>query len=228
MKQMIYIIFLLLSASQVSFSHEQGVGDTTGAAETICITSDFSVNIEYPNFWVSVLAHLAGFHTDSLKFVEWDNRTPLPCSFLLHLTDNDKHRWFEIASDSAFPSFVRLPLEDLTVLAPSALMFFSRALQFFRTTGTDTLHAIFEFGSDTLCAYVFHLSGSIDSNRLVTTLSHIETWNKRTGEEYNSADVTAVTQEGYTAFRNIKIFLKKKEITFQLTAVRVTVVRSKY
>ena len=75
---------------------------------------------------------------------------------------------------------------------------------------------------------MFHLSGSIDSNRLVTTLSHIETWNKRTGEEYNSADVTAVTQEGYTAFRNIKIFLKKKEITFQLTAVRVTVVRCKY
>ena len=228
MKRLVYIVVLLFVAFLGSYSREQEAGDTTGAAETICITSDFAVNIEYPNFWVSAFAHLVGVHTDSLKFVEWENKTPLPCSFLLHLTDNDKHRWFEIASDSAFPSFVKLPMEDRTVLAPSALTFFSRALQFFRTTGTDTLHAIFEFGHDTLCANLFHVSGSIDTNRLITTLSHIETWNKRTGEEYNSADVTALTQEGYTAFRNIKIFLKKKEITFHLTAVRVTVERRKY
>ena len=73
-----------------------------------------------------------------------------------------------------------------------------------------------------------HLSASTDTNSLVTTLSHIETWNERTGEAYNSAEVTAATQEGYTAFRNIKVFLKKKGIIFRLTSVRVTVVRRKY
>jgi hypothetical protein len=36
------------------------------------------------------------------------------------LTDDDEHWWFEIASDSAFPSFVKLPLEDRTILAPGA------------------------------------------------------------------------------------------------------------
>ncbi len=146
----------------------------------------------------------------------------------LHLTDDDEHRWFEIVSDSAFPSFVKLPLEDRSELAPSALNFFMNALQFFRNIGTDTLYATFEYGEDTLGASVSHLCGSQNNNSVVTTLSHIETWNKRTGEEYYSSDVTAETQDGYTAFRNIKVFLKKKEITFRLTSARVAVVRTKY
>jgi hypothetical protein len=75
---------------------------------------------------------------------------------------------------------------------------------------------------------VFHPSGSAYTGYPVTTISHIETWNKKTGEEYNSAEVTAVTEEGYTAFRDIKIFLKKKRITLRLTSARVTVERSKY
>jgi hypothetical protein len=184
------------------------------------------VDIEYPNFFVSVLARLAGIHTDRLKFVEWDIRTPSVSSFLLHLSDDNKHRWFEIASDSSLPSFINLPLEDRVVLAPSALNFFMKALEFFRTTGTDTLRATFEFGRDTLGATVVHPSQSIDTCSSITTFSHLETWNKRTGEEYNSAEVTAVTHEGYTAFRAIKIFLKKKEIGLRLTSVRVMVERS--
>jgi hypothetical protein len=199
-----------------------------GVAETICITNVFAVDIEYPNFLVSVLAHLAGVHTDSLKYVEWDTRTPFLSSFLLHLTDDDEHRWFEIASDSAFPSFVKLPLEDCTILALSALNFFSKALEFFRSTGTDTLYATFEYGHNILGASVSHLSSFTDSGSMVTTLSHLETWNKRTGEEYNSAEVTAVTQDGYTTFRNIKVFLKKKKIILRLKSVSITVVRSKY
>lgn len=153
---------------------------------------------------------------------------PFLSSFLLHLTDDKEHRWFEIASDSAFPSFVKLPLEDRTALAPSAIDFFRNALQFFRNTRTDTLHATFEYGDDTLGARMFQLSGSTDSCSVVTTLSDIEAWNARTGEEYNSAEVTAQTQDGYTAFRDIEVLLKKKGIVFRLTSVRVTVVRSKY
>jgi hypothetical protein len=168
MKRVVCLIALLLLASYRSYPHERGVRDTTGLAETICITTDFAVDIEYPNSLVSALAHLAGAHTDSLKFVEWDIKTPLLCSFLLHLTDDDEHRWFEIASDSAFPSFIKLPLADRTVLVPSALDFFKNALQCFRNTGSDTLHATFEYGQDTLGACVFHLSGSTDTGSVVT------------------------------------------------------------
>lgn len=228
MKRLVCLIALLLVVSLRSYPRERGASDTTGDAETICITNSFAVDIEYPNFLVSVLAHLAGVHTDSLKFVEWDIRTPSISSFLLHLTDDGEHRWFEIASDSAFPSFVKLPLEDRTALAPSALNFFGKALQFLRSGGTDTLQATFEYGRDTLGASVFHLSGSTNTSCLVTTLSHIETWNRRTGEAYNSAEVMAVTQDGYTAFRNIKIFLKKKEITLRHTSLRISVMRTKY
>lgn len=227
-ERVVCLFALLLFVSLRSYPYEQGPRDTTGVAETICITTQFAVDIEYPNFLVSVLAHLAGAHVDSLKFVEWEIRTPFLSSFLLHLTDADEQRWFEIASDSAFPSFIKLPLEDRTALAPSALNFFRNALQFIQSTGTDTLHATFEYGQDTLGASVFHMPGSTDTGSVVSTVSHIETWNERTGEAYNSAEVAAVTQEGYTAFRTIKIFLKKKEIVFQLTSVRVTVVRSKY
>jgi hypothetical protein len=227
MKRLACLLALLLFAPVSSFPQESGPRDMSEPAGTVCITSEFAVDIEYPNFFVSVLAHLAGIHTDRLKFVEWDIKRPSLCSFLLHLTDDDKHRWFEIASDSSFPSFVKLPLEDRTVLTTSALSFFMKALQFFRSTGTDTLQATFEYGRDTLGASVFHLSRSTDTSSLITTLSHLETWNKRTGEAYNSAEVVAVTQEGYTSFRNINIFLKKKEITMRLTALRTSVVRIK-
>lgn len=227
-KRLACLIALLALASRCSYSHDRGARDTTAAVDTICVTNDFAVDIEYPNFLVSVLARLTGVHTDRLKFVEWDIKRPSLSSFVLHLSDRDEYRWFEIASDSAFPSFIKLPLEDRAVLAPSALSFFGKALQFLRRAGTDTLQATFEYGRDTLGAIVFHLSGSTDTSSVVTILSHIETWNKRTGEGYNSAEVTAVTQDGYTAFRNIKIFLKKKEITLRLTSLRVSVMRTKY
>jgi hypothetical protein len=223
----VYFFAFLLLFSHRLYSNDRGVRDTAGIAKTNCITSIFAVDIEYPNFFVSVLAHLAGVHTDSLKFVQWDIRTPVLSSFLLHLTDDGENRWFEIASDSMLPSYVKLPLEDRTVLAPSAIIFFNKALQFFRNTGTDTLYATFEYGQDTLCASVFRLSGSTDTCSVVTTFSHIETWNKKTGEEYNTAEVTAVTQDGYTAFSSIKVFLKKKRITYRLTSALVTVVRTK-
>ncbi len=227
MKRLEYILTLLLFAQLCSFPQASGPRENAEPAATICITSDFAVDIEYPNFIVSVLARLAGVHTDRLRFVEWDSRTTSPCSFLLHLTDADEHRWFEIASDSAFPSFVKLPLEDRTTLAPSALSFFMNALQFFGNPETDTLRATFEYGNDTLGASVFHCSSSTDTNSLVTTLSHLETWNKRTGEPYNSAEITSVTWEGYTAFRTINIFLKKKGITLRLTSVRTSVAKIK-
>jgi len=218
-----YILFTPLW----SFPQASGPRDAPEAPGTLCITSEFAVDIEYPNFLVSILARLAGVHTDRLRFVERDFRTPLDCSFLLHLTDDDEHRWFEIASDSAFPSFVKLPLEDRTALAPSAVSFFTKALQFFRNRGIDTLRATFEYGRDTLGASLFRLPCSADTGSQLTTLSHLETWNKRTGEAYNSADVTAITQGGYTVFRNITIFLKKKEITLRLTSIRTDVVRIK-
>jgi hypothetical protein len=228
MKRSACIVALSLITPVCSFPQASGPRDTREPEGTICITSDFAVDIEYPNFLVSVLAHLAGVHTDRLKFVEWVIEST-PCySFLLQLTDDDEQRWFEIASDSSFPSFVKLPLEDRTPLAPSALSFFGNALQFFRNPGSDTLHATFEYGRDTLGASVFLLSRCTDTDSLVTTLSHLETWNKSSGEAYNSAEVMSVTQDGCTAFRSIKIFLKKKRITMRLTSVRTSVVRSKY
>jgi len=189
------------------------------------ITSEFAVDIEYPNFLVSILARLSGIHTDRLRFVEKDVKSPMLGSFLLQLTDGDDQRWFEIASDTAFPSFVKLPLEDRTVLAPSAVSFFMKARQFFQSSGTDTLRATFEYGRDTLGASLFRLPVAADTGCALTTLSHLETWNERTREAYNSADVTAITKGGYTAFQSIVIFLKKKEITLRLTSVHTSVAR---
>jgi hypothetical protein len=228
LKRLVCLIAFLLLFSNHFYPNDPKTRETKRVAETICVTNVFAVDIEYPNFFVSILAHLAGVNTDSLKFIEWDIRTPFLSSFLLHLTDADEQRWFEIASDSAFPSFVKLPLEDRTALTPSALNFFINALQFLRNKQTDTLYATFEYGHDTLGASVFHLPACTDTRSPETIISHIETWNKRTGEEYNSADVTAITQEGYTTFSNIKVFLKKKEITLQLTSARVTMVRTEY
>jgi hypothetical protein len=228
LRWLVCVIVLLLFTPFSSLPQASGPRDTPEPGETICITNEFAVDIEYPNFIVSILAHLAGVNTDRLKYVEWNSRTSSPFSFLLQLTDDDEHRWFEIASDTTFPSFVKLPLENRTALAPSALSFFSKALQFFGRTETDTLRATFEYGKDTLGASVFHCSRSADTTSLVTTHSHLETWNKRTGEAYNSAEIVSVTQEGYTTFRSINIFLKKKGILLRLTSVRSSVVRTTY
>lgn len=75
MKRVVRLIAPLLVASHCSYAHERDARDTAGVTEIICITTDFAVDVEYPNFWVTVLAHLGGAHTDSLKFVEWDIRT---------------------------------------------------------------------------------------------------------------------------------------------------------
>jgi hypothetical protein len=137
MKRLVCFIALLLLAFHSSYSNNIEVRDTTGITGTICITNEFKVNIEYPNFFVSILAHIAGINTDSLKFVEWDIRAPSLHSFLIHLTDDNERRWLEIASDSSFPSFVKLPLEKRTVLAPNTIDFFGKAMQFLRSVGAS-------------------------------------------------------------------------------------------
>ncbi|MGD0590643.1 MAG: hypothetical protein ABSA44_07595 [Bacteroidota bacterium] len=228
MKRLVCFIALLLLAFHSSYSNDIEVRDTTGIAETICITNEFAVDIEYPNFLVSILAHIAGINTDSLKFVEWDIRAPSLHSFLIHLTDDNERRWLEIASDSSYPSFVKLPLEKRTVLVPNTINFFGKALQFLRNMGADTLYATFAYGQDTLGASMVHLSRCTDTVSVITTISHIQMWNKKTGKVYYSAEVTAVTHEGYTTFRNIKIYLKKKGIILRLTSVHITVKSSKY
>ena len=226
--RVLYIITLFLLTYHSAYPQERMDRDTNGVSETICIRNDFVVNIEYPNFLVSIIAHIAGINTDSLKFVEWDIRTPSLHSFLIHLTDDNERRWLEIASDSSFPSFVKLPLEKRTELTPGTINFFGNALEFLRNTGVDTLYGTFAYGKDTLGASMVHLNSDTNNGSVATTLSRIRMWNEKTGKDYYSADVTAATQEGYTTFRNITIFLKKKGIILRLTSARVTVVRSNY
>ena len=138
-KRLVDVITLLLFARLCSVAQASGPRDEADPAGSICIT------------------------------VECDIRTLSLCSFLLHLTDDDNHRWFEIPSDSSLPSFIKLPLEDRVALAPSALNFFVKSLEFFRTTGTDTLRATFECGQDSLGAIFVHSGDVTDSCSSLTS-----------------------------------------------------------
>jgi hypothetical protein len=225
MKRLVWLCALVLLASGSSHPGERSACDTTGTAETICITSEFAVEIEYPNFVVSILAHLTGAHIERLTLVEWDIRTPVLSSFLLQLTEGES-RWLEIASDSAYPSFVKLPREDRTLITAGALNFIKDLIRFFQGPRADTLHAVFEYSRATLRARAFQQFASIDSGSHVTTVSRVETWNALTGEDYINGEVTAVTQEGYTAYPDIRISLKHKDITMRFNPLHVGVVRS--
>jgi hypothetical protein len=226
MKRLVCLSVLSLFAFHRSRPEERGPRDTSGAAESICITSNFSVAIDYPNFVISILAHLTGAHIESLTLVEWDIRTPVLNSFLLHLTEGTDE-WLDIASDSAYPSFVKLPREDRTVITPRALKFIKRLMQFFHTPRSDTLHGEFEYGEDTLGARAFQQYSSVEPGFLTTTVSRVETWNESTGEDYISGEVRAVTQEGYTYYPDVRIALKNKNIKMRFTPVDVKVAKTK-
>ena len=226
MKRLICLIVLVLFASPRSHPGERNARDTTGAAETICITSNFSVEIDYPNFVISILAHLTGAHIESLTLVEWDIRTPVLSSFLLHLTEG-QDQWVDIASDTAYPSFVKLPREDRTTISPRALKFIKGLMRFFRTPRADTLHGEFEYGPDTLGARAYQQYWSVEPGFQTTTVSRVETWNESTGEDYISGEVRAATQAGYTYYTDIRISLKNKNINMRFTPVDVTVARTR-
>jgi hypothetical protein len=226
MKRPVCLIILSLFASQLSRPEQRHARDSSGAAETICITSNFSVEIDYPNFVVSILAHLTGAHISSLTLVEWDIRTPVLNSFLLHLTEGTD-QWVDIASDTAYPSFVKLPREDRTVITPRALKFIKSLLRFFRAQRADTIHGEFEYGPDTLGARAFQQYASVEPGFLTTTVSRVETWNESTGEDYISGEVRAVTQAGSTYYPDIRIVLKNKNIKMHFTPVDVNVARTR-
>ena len=226
MKCPVCLIILSLFASHLSRPGERGARDTAGAAETICITSNFSVEIDYPNFVISILAHLTGAHIESLTLVEWDIRTPELSSFLLHLNEG-QDQWLDLASDSAYPSFVKLPREDRTVITPRCLKFVKLLMQFFRTPRADTLRGEFEYARDTLGARAYQQFASVEPGFLTTTVSRVETWNESTGEDYISGEVRAVTREGYTYYPDIRISLKNKNIAMRFTPVDVNVARTR-
>jgi hypothetical protein len=226
MKRLVCLILFSLIASHHSHPEARGVRDSAGSAETICITSNFSVEIDYPNFVVSILAHLTGAHIESLTLVEWDIKTPELNSFLLHLTEGTD-QWVDIASDSAYPSFVKLPREDRTVITPRALKFIKGLLRFFRSPRADTLHGEFEYAQDTLGARAFQQYSSVEPGFLTTTVSRVETWNESTGEDYISGEVRAVTTEGYTYYPDIIISLNNKNIKMRFTPVDVNVAKTR-
>jgi hypothetical protein len=226
MKRAVCLVLLTLFAPHLSRPAQRSARDTSGAAETICITSNFSVAIDYPNFVISILAHLTGAHIESLTLVEWDIRTPVLNSFLLHLTEGTD-QWVDIASDTAYPSFVKLPREDRTVITPRALKFIKSLMRFFRAPRADTLHGEFEYGRDTLGARAFQQFSSVEPGFLTTTVSRVQTWNESTGEDYISGEVRAVTAEGYTYYPDITISLKNKKISMRFTPVDVNVARTR-
>ncbi len=216
---------LVLFASPMLHADGRGLRDTSGTAETVFIASEFSVEIEYPNFVISVLAHLTGAHFERLLLEEWDFKTPAAGPFLFHLSEGED-RWLEIASDPTFPSYVTLPREDRTEIRPGALNFVKSLVAFFQSPRADTLHAVFEYAGDTLCARAFQRACSTDPGSGVTTLSRVETWNRSTGEAYINGDVQAVTAEGYTTYKDIRIALMNKDVRMHFTPQHIGIARN--
>jgi hypothetical protein len=217
-------IALFLAATQISPSAEKKPGDTAAAADNLFIASEFAVEIEYPNFVISFLAHITGAHIERLKLEEWDSNSPAPESFLYHLSEGDS-RWLELSSDTAFKSFVTLPRSDRALVSPGAHKFVRQLVKLFKSPSPDTLRGVFEYAGDTLNARAFQQSASLDSGLQVTTVSRVETWNRDTGEEYINGDVRAVTRDGITTYQDIKISLKHKNVKMHFTPLHIGIAR---
>lgn len=215
---------LSLAAIQVVPGAEKKPGDSAASGEILFIASEFAVEIDYPNFVISFLAHITGAHIERLKLEEWDSNSPEPESFLFHLSEGES-RWLELSSDTAFKSYVTLPRSDRAVVSPGAHKFVRQLVKLFRSPSPDTLHGVFEYAGDTLSARAFQQSALVDSGLQVTTVSRVETWNRDTGEEYINGDVRAVTRDGVTTYQDIKISLKHKNVRMHFTPLHIGIAR---
>jgi hypothetical protein len=225
MRSLVCLITLLLSVPGMSPAEMRNPGDREGGDETVCITTDFSVEIDYPNFFVSVFAHITGAHFSRLTLQEWDVRGDSSFSFLFHLNEG-RDRWLDLSSDTLYPSYLKLPLSDRVMISRGALDFARILLQFMQVSRKDTVHSVFEYAGDTLGARAYQL-GAADSGSGVTTTCRVETWNRDTGEHYIDGEVTAVTQGGYTSFPDVRVSLINKDIKMHFTPVHVGVSRTR-
>jgi len=218
------ILVLLLSASQFLFAAGKRRADSTATPDDLYISTEFSVEIDYPNFVISILAHLTGAHFSRLTLDEWHNTSVVPEKFLYHLTEGDD-RWLELSSDTAFSSFLELPRSSRVTVSPGALRFAEALVRFFRVPRRDTVRAVFEYGGDTLGAHAFQWLSRIDSGSQVTTISRVETWNRDSGEGYITGEVRAVTRAGYTTYDDILIDLIDKNIKMHFTPIHTAIAR---
>jgi len=218
------VAVVLLFASQWLLAAGKQPPDSAAAPESLYISTEYSVEIDYPNFVISILAHLTGVHFSRLTLNEWHNTAITPEAFLYHLTEGDD-RWLELSSDSAFPSFLKLPRTDRVNVSPGALQFARVLVRFFRTPRPDTVHALFEYGGDTLGARAFQLSARTDSGAQVTTISRIETWNRDSGQGYIDGEVLARTRSGYTTYDDIRVNLVDKNIKMHFTPIHSAIAR---
>jgi len=215
---------LLLIVSQHLLSAGKPPADSVAASENLYISTEYSVEIDYPNFVISILAHITGAHFSRLTLDEWHNTSIVPEAFLYHLNEGDD-RWLELSSDSAIASFLNLPRSDRVHVSPAALNFAKVLVQFFRTPRPDTVHAVFEYGGDTLGARAFQLCSSSDSGSQLTTLSRVETWNRDNGQGYIDGEVHALTRSGYTTYDDIRISLIDKNIKMHFTPIHTAIAR---
>jgi len=218
------ILVLLLFASQFLFAAGKRMADTAATRDDLYISTEYSVEIEYPNFVISILAHLTGVHFSRLTLDEWHNSSVVPETFLYHLTEGED-RWLELSSDTAFSSFLKLPRSDRVNVSPGALDFAKSLVRFFRAPRRDTVRAVFEYGGDTLGARAFQWLSRTDSGSQVTTISRVETWNRDSGEGYISGEVRAVTRAGYTVYDDILVNLIDKNIKMHFTPIHTAIAR---
>jgi len=217
------VLVLPLVVSQLLPAAGKRPADTSASSENRYIATEYSVEIDYPNFVISILAHITGAHFSRLTLEEWDS-SAVPGAFLYHLTESDD-RWLDLSSDSTVPSFVKLPRSERVTVCPAALDFAKVLVRFFRAPRPDTVHAVFEYTGDTLRARAYQQYSRVDSLSNVTTVSRVETWNRDTGEGYIDGDVRAVTRDGNTTFEDIRINLINKNIKIHFTPIHTLIAR---
>ena len=217
-------IVLVLCASQLLFAAGKRSADTAATSDDLYISTEYSVEIDYPNFVISILAHITGAHFSRLTLDEWHNASVVPETFLYHLTE-EEDRWLELSSDTALASYLKLPRSDRVNVSPGALNFAKALVRFFRTPRRDTVRAVFEYGGDTLGARAFQWLSRTDPGSQVTTISRVETWNRDSGEGYINGEVRAITRGGYTTYDDILVNLIDKNIKLHFTPIHTAIAR---
>jgi len=218
------LLVLFLSTSELPLAAGRPPADTASSRDNYYIATEYAVEIDYPNFVISILAHLTGVHFSRLTLDEWHNASTVPEKFLYHLSEGDD-RWLELSSDSSFASFLKLPRSDRVNVSPGALRFAKSLIRFFRAPRRDTVRSVFEYGGDTLGSRAFQLFSRVDSGSQVTTLSRVETWNRDSGEGYINGEVRALTRSGYTTYEEINLNLIDKNIKMHFTPIHSSIAR---
>jgi len=202
------------------------------ANPTITLTSRYSIDIDYHNFFKFFGGEILGIAPDELVYTE----TILPNGdrkqFSMRLTENGNGTWFLIDSDTLIESFTHLPGEEKKAFDAAALQFVTHMRDFLMCQDScdDFLQGTFRIDSTHILAMLsaqatLQIPDEEDALIRGTPLRMVaaHTRNAGTTDPYITGDILVELRDGHIIYPYVAAHLFEKNIKLKLYLKSFTV-----